>query len=261
MSYFSSVNTLDLAESIILTGKFKGRNAWVFSILGSRTTFVDATTLHDINPFSASYLFNNFSSSDSLEIVSSSVNDTSAGTGTRTIRITYLDGSGLLANKTVTMNGTTPVSAFTANQANHILWLESITGGTSEVSAGNIDLRITGAGTIIERIVAGGNRSESCLWKTPSNCTAYIKEDFYSILNQNGVFKLRIQTSQTTGLFVDRYLFKGEIALSQQSSIQLRNPMRICPAGAKAKISVIPSATGGTPKAMASFTVICIQNP
>ena len=45
----------------------------------------------------------------SLELLSSNVNDTSAGTGAQTVRVDGLDANYVEISQTVTLNGTTPV--------------------------------------------------------------------------------------------------------------------------------------------------------
>src|SRR6267142_3930161 len=49
-------------------------------------------------------------SPDTVEVVSSSVNDTSAGTGLRTMLVSYLDSTYTAKTTVITMNGTTPVA-------------------------------------------------------------------------------------------------------------------------------------------------------
>lgn len=51
---------------------------------------------------------------ETVSIVSSSVNDTAAGTGARTIRISGLDANGNFQTEIVTLNGTTPVITSTS---------------------------------------------------------------------------------------------------------------------------------------------------
>ena len=50
------------------------------------------------------------SAADQLEVLSSSANDTSAGTGARTVELQGLDSSWNLLTETVTMNGTSAVT-------------------------------------------------------------------------------------------------------------------------------------------------------
>lgn len=76
-----------------------------------------------------------------LEVVSSSANDSSAGTGARTIRLTYFDGSmnGPLTED-ITMNGTTAV-ATAATDIQFIEKMETLTIGSNGTNVGTISLR------------------------------------------------------------------------------------------------------------------------
>jgi hypothetical protein len=96
-----------------------------------------------------------------LEVVSSSANDASAGTGTRTLLVTYYrsDGSGPFT-ATVTMNGTTAVAIGDAN-AMLVEKMESLTVGTNGTNVGTITIRRNGAGATVGTIAASDGRT---LW-------------------------------------------------------------------------------------------------
>jgi hypothetical protein len=90
-------------------------------------------------------------------IVSASASDTAAGTGARTVRITYYDNSGNgPLFETVTLNGTTAVNTV----ATDIRFIESlmvITAGSLSTNAGIISLYtgLAGAGSVIGSIGVG----------------------------------------------------------------------------------------------------------
>lgn len=78
-------------------------------------------------------------------VKSTSANDSSAGTGARTIRITYYDQTGAGPfTETVTMNGTTAVNLVNADHC-YIEKIEVLTIGSTGSNAGTITLH-TGAG-------------------------------------------------------------------------------------------------------------------
>lgn len=93
------------------------------------------------------------------EVVSSSAADASAGTGARTIRITYYDNS-MAGPKTtdVTMNGTTAV-ATSASDIRFVEKMEVLTAGSGASNAGTITLRLTGAGATIGTIAVSDNQT------------------------------------------------------------------------------------------------------
>ncbi len=88
-----------------------------------------------------------------LEVVSSSVNDTSAGSGARTVKIEGLDGNYAPFAETVTLAGTTPVAlANTSVIAINKFFV--VTAGSGLANAGTVDVRTVSGGTIKSRIQA-----------------------------------------------------------------------------------------------------------
>jgi len=88
-------------------------------------------------------------------LVSTSANDTAAGTGARKVRIVYLDGylDGPFSEDVI-LTGTTPVNTV----ADDIRFIESLTvteAGSSGANGGTISLMtgLTGAGTVIGQIL------------------------------------------------------------------------------------------------------------
>lgn len=93
---------------------------------------------------------------------SGSANDTSAGTGARTVKITYYTVSGSTisgpSTETITMNGTTAVNTVATNIC-YIEKIEVVTVGSGNTNAGAIQLFSTtaGGGTVIASIATGDN--------------------------------------------------------------------------------------------------------
>jgi len=94
-------------------------------------------------------------------IVSANANDTAAGTGARSVRITYLTASGAGPfTETVTLNGTTAVNTVATN----ICFIEElvvVTVGSTSSNVGIISLRAAtaGGGATIGTIAATDNRT------------------------------------------------------------------------------------------------------
>ena len=75
---------------------------------GSNTDIDTTTTPEDV--WGGSGMYTGFpSTAETLSIVSASANDTAAGSGARTLRISGLDSVGNFLTEIVTLNGTTPV--------------------------------------------------------------------------------------------------------------------------------------------------------
>tara|TARA_R110000772_G_scaffold202118_1_gene312414 strand:- start:151 stop:999 length:849 start_codon:yes stop_codon:yes gene_type:complete len=82
---------------------------------------------------------------ETMEIFSSDANDTSAGTGARTVLIkNLLDATGAEASDvTVTLNGTTPVSLGAGTYYRGGSQMQVLTAGSGEENAGTLTLRHT----------------------------------------------------------------------------------------------------------------------
>jgi len=109
-----------------------------------------STSLTDIS-FSGNHTYN--STNQSMEIVSSSANDTAEGTGARTVRVegVYLNADGLfqLHQEIVTLNGTTPVTL--SKSYREVYRASIITSGTYATTTagaahGTITIRLASAG-------------------------------------------------------------------------------------------------------------------
>lgn len=116
-------------------------------------------------------------------VKSASANDTSAGTGARTITITYYDQTGAGPfTETVTLNGTTAVNLVNVNHC-FIEKMAVVTVGSGATNAGTISLftGAAGAGTLVGTIgvatLATGRGDNTTLWAhhyTPTGKTSSI---------------------------------------------------------------------------------------
>ncbi len=239
-----------------------GKYAQAFNILGNRTTFANTTGFHDLCEFlTTDLVFTPVTTSSALEIVSTNANDTAAGTGTRSVKITYLNNSGLLVESpAITLNGTTPVPV--GFSASAILWMEAWEGGTGTVSAGNITLRNSATPTIIyEQITAGGNKSLSGRFTVPSNCTAYLLDYDFAAIAQTMDIRLRATVdSYTRQNNNGRYLFQTRKFLAASQNIAQDGRLLKFGAGSTIKVSAIPGATTGNPRCDANFGILLVEN-
>lgn len=117
---------------------------------------------------------------------STNANDTAAGTGARTIRITYYTqtGTGTLAGpfyEIVTLNGTTGVNTVATN-IRYISELEVLTAGTGGVNAGAIQVwtGLGATGTIWASIPIGNYDMGSAHFYVCSNCIFDIADVAFS---------------------------------------------------------------------------------
>ena len=109
-------------------------------------------------------------------IVSSNANDTSAGTGARTVKITYLDQTGAGPyTETLTLNGTTPVNTTNTNIC-FIEQIDVVTVGSAGSNAGIISLKAAtaGGGATIGTIAATNNQTFWCHHYVPVSKTCNV---------------------------------------------------------------------------------------
>lgn len=103
---------------------------------------------------------------ETMNIVSSDTNDTSAGTGARTVEIQGLDDAYLEIKEIVILNGTTNV--LTSNSYLRVLSIEVLTAGSGEENAGIITSTASTAGTAQCAIPIGVSVSKNSQFTVPA---------------------------------------------------------------------------------------------
>jgi hypothetical protein len=122
-------------------------------------------------------LYSYLAAATQLSVSSSSANDTSAGTGARTVTLFGLDASYSEISETVTLNGQTAVT--TTNSYLRIFRMVVNSAGSGGENAGVI---YAGTGTVTAGVPAnkyatiaiGDNQTLMALWTVPANHTAYL---------------------------------------------------------------------------------------
>ncbi|MGB0897531.1 MAG: hypothetical protein ACPGRW_09445 [Flavobacteriaceae bacterium] len=119
---------------------------------------------------------------DQLEVLSSSANDTSAGTGARTVELEGLDSSWNILTETVTMNGTTAVT--TTGSFLRIFRARVVTAGSGLINAGDITIRDQDTSTTRALITNSAGKSMGqtlmAVYTVPAGKTAYLKNINFS---------------------------------------------------------------------------------
>lgn len=113
-----------------------------------------------------------------LEAVSSSANDTSAGTGARTIRVCGVDGNYAEFCETVTMNGTTAV-ALANTSVIGINSVDTLTAGSTLTNAGAVAIRTVSGSVNKTRMGSdqyGFGRTSDFIYTVPANKTLILKK-------------------------------------------------------------------------------------
>lgn len=101
---------------------------------------IDASTVPE-DIWSAWWTITWLAAPATLEVLSDNANDTAAGTGTRTVTITWLNSLYNVITETVTLNGLTPVT--TTQQFFRVNSFVQITAWTNWVNVGWITLRVS----------------------------------------------------------------------------------------------------------------------
>ena len=113
-----------------------------------------------------------------MTVSSSDANDTSAGTGARTVEVSGLDADYNEINEVVTLNGQTPVNTTKS-------YLRINRGVVRSAGSGgeNAGVIYAGTGTVTTGVPAniyltidgqGDNQTLMCLWTVPANYTAFL---------------------------------------------------------------------------------------
>lgn len=100
-----------------------------------------------------------------MQVVSTSANDTAAGTGARTVFISYLDANLAQLTETITMNGLVPVNTVATN-IRFIQFVIVLTFGALKAAAG--DISISNGGQNYSFIPTGKNTCPSSVRMVPA---------------------------------------------------------------------------------------------
>ena len=116
------------------------------------------------------------STDDQLEVLSSDTDDTSAGTGARTVELQGLDSSWNLLTETVTMNGTSAVT--TTGSFLRIFRARVVTAGSSGRNEGTITIRDQDTSTtralITNGATDGNGQTLMAVYTIPAGKTGYV---------------------------------------------------------------------------------------
>lgn len=107
-----------------------------------------------------------------MEVVSDNANDTAAGTGARTVTITYLDALYTEQIVVLTLNGLTPVALPTTVMRINLFQVTTAGtfGGVGGNNIGNLSIRATGGlGATYSYMQAGVGNARSSLYTCPRN--------------------------------------------------------------------------------------------
>jgi hypothetical protein len=110
---------------------------------------------------------------ETVQVFSSSANDTSAGTGARTVTVTGLDANYDLSTETVTLNGTTPVTTTATFLRVNRVYVR--TAGSADSNVGNLTVRqsIT-TSNVFTLMPIGANQSACGFYTIQAGTTGFL---------------------------------------------------------------------------------------
>lgn len=198
-----------------MRGLQPGHALW--QALGYRINATTTSTGEDIWPGTATSIPVPNAAGEALEVVSTSGNDTSAGTGVRTVSVHYLDADGTEADQVVTLNGTTPV-ALTDTTVRYVNDMHAVTVGSNKVAAGTINVRNVATPSLVySTISAGGNKSLVPNRMVPAGKTLYVTRWHAGESNGKRV-DVRIRSTDYDGALTSAFLFKDHVELAGTAS-------------------------------------------
>jgi hypothetical protein len=173
-------------------------------------------------------------------IASANANDTSAGTGARTVKITYLTSTGTGPfTETVTLNGTTYVNTVATNIC-YIEQIEVMTAGSGGTNAGILTLKAAtaGGGATIGTINAGDRQTFWAHHYVPTgkeaNVTGISVSHNGTTVGSGGVFVVKALTLNAANAveiqlsdFVRLYGQSSTFARAYTSPVKFSGPARL----------------------------------
>ena len=173
-----------------------------------------------------------------MKVSSSSANDTSAGTGARTVTVSGLDSDYNEAEETVSLNGQTEVLTTTSFIRVYRAFVE--TAGSGGTAAGDI---YVGTGTVTAgvpatvyaKITLGQNQTLMSVWTVPAGYTAYMLRANLSSSTANtnqyvtvrliqrpfgGVFRTQVRTTLQRG--DEEFRFPIPLSFPEKTDIEAR---------------------------------------
>lgn len=143
---------------------------------------------------------------ETMSLVSTSANDTAAGTGTRAVLVVGLDGDYNSIQELVFLNGTTPV--VTSQTFLRLHQLLTAIAGSGETNAGIITATASTSQTVQANILAGISGSRMGHFTVPAGYTAWFIDGVASCFSSAGA-ALKVGEMETFLRFPDGRRFPG----------------------------------------------------
>jgi hypothetical protein len=206
-------------------------------------------------------LYSYLSAATVLKISSSSTNDTSAGTGARTVTLSGLDANYDEISETITLNGQTAV-----NSTLSYLRIYRMTVDTAGSGGENAGVIYAGTGTVTSGVPAnkyatiaiGDNQTLMALWTVPRGYTAYLSQtDVTAATTQNNKYAtVHFVARENGGVFQAKDKFvKAESSHNQQYDVPLKFEEKT-----DLEFRCVGDSAGADIAVSASMDIVYIQN-
>jgi hypothetical protein len=201
----------------VAMGKRQGRTTW--NKFGFNRD-VDTASPEIVASFGGA--FSIMTTADTLDVVSSSANDTSAGTGARSVLITGIDENFLYQTEIVTMNGVTPVT--TTNNWLGVNRAVILSSGSLTYNDGNITIDDTGGTVGIQaEIPAQSSTTQQCIFHTQINhnlLTDWVKINILKLTGGGGTPRVTIKGYSFSRVTSTRYeVFEVKIDTAVENTV------------------------------------------
>jgi hypothetical protein len=243
-----TINTVDQKRNIA-EGNEEGYspvNVFGRSIAGIQATATDIWDRADATP--TQQIWTTWTDAELFNIASTSAGDTSAGTGTRTIKVTGLtDWDSGAVTELVSMNGTSNVSTDQSYVMIHEMEVETV--GTSSASPNIGTITATGATSLKvgAEINIGEGKTNMAILGVPSSQKLYINEWFGGIDKATGTwidYTIIANTTPDTGTETAGFITKAKagVQIAGMSTASWPfNPSKVIAGPAIVKIQGISS--------------------
>lgn len=195
-------------------------------------------------------LYTYLTTAQQLKVVSSSSQDSAAGTGIRTLTLVGLDANFLEISETITMNGITQVT--TTKSFIRIFRAYGATCGTALANVGLISV-FDNAGTLqLLTITVGDAQTLMTIWTVPAGKIAYLLQINISTDSNKGArFSLFTRLNDGGVLYPWQIKYRAYI-FSGQNTFPFVIPFKI-PAKTDIEVRMLTPSAAGTTSAGATF--------
>lgn len=214
-----------------------------------KSTAINASNFETIWREGGSYITP--TTATTASIVSTSTNDTAAGTGARTLYVEGLDSDYNLLSETVTLNGTTPV--LTTGEYLRFNRMFILTAGSLKTSGGTI--RATVDSKVCASIIPEDNQSEVCHYTVPAGYTAYVNQLQFSV-GQGKEVEIQVRVRWPGEESVYRTV-SSFFVYQASSNIHIHIPLAV---PEKSDLQFIAKSAAGTVAVAAVFDTVLISD-